>query len=132
MGLIETGVEVAKSLMPPKTNELDAQQRWRWVVFAALIGAYGALAVHIALACGLLPSLYSGFALASDQRNVQQRVDVIATLSLEHEIRDRTFQLCHEKDQQKRNILNDEIDKLQREYYDIEKSWYRVPECGLL
>lgn len=132
MGLLGAGIEVAKAMMPPKTNELDAQQRWRWVVFAALIGAYGALAVHIALACGLLPSMYSGFALASDQKSVQKRVDVIASLSIQHEIRDLTFDLCHEKDQKKRDQFNDEIAKLQKEYYDIEKVWYRVPECGLL
>lgn len=101
-------------------------------MFAALVGAYAALAMHIALACGLLPSIYSGFALASDQRSVQQRVDVIATLSLEHEIRDKTYQLCHETDQPKRNQINDEIAKLQREYYDIEKIWYNAPACGLL
>ena len=101
-------------------------------MFAALLGAYAAIFVHIALACGLIPSVYSGFALSSDQKSVQKRVDVIASLSIQHEIRDRTYQLCNEKDPQRRKTLNDDIDHLQREFYDIEHQWYRVPECGLL
>jgi FtsZ-binding cell division protein ZapB len=132
MGIIETGITVAKMLIPPKSDDPSDQQRWRWLVFTSLIGAYTVILLHIVLACGLLPTVYPGFALASEEKDVQKRIDVIASLSLEHEIRDKTFQLCHEQDQRKRDALNDELSKLQREYYDISKNWYNVPSCGLL
>lgn len=125
-------VEAVKALVPPKTNDLEEQQRWRWIVFAALIALSVAVALHIAIACGYLPSVSSGFALASEQRFIQRRVDVIATLSLEHEIRSKTAELCRERLEGRRTELNDDISKLQREYLEIEKKWYAVPGCDRL
>jgi hypothetical protein len=132
MGIFEMGIEVAKMLIPPKTNELEEQQRWRWVVFAALIGLSTTLALHIALACGWMPAIWPGFALASDTQAIQRRVDVIATLAIEHEIRIKATELCSEKDQMRRNEINDDIAKLQREYHDIASNWYNIPPCAQL
>lgn len=132
MGLIESGLDVAKALVPPKTNDLEEQQRWRWVVFAAIMVLATSFTAHVALECGWVPSVFSGFASASDQQAIQRRIDVIASLSLEHEMRDKALQLCSERDQQKRNELNDEISKLQREYYDISHNWYTIPRCDQL
>jgi hypothetical protein len=132
MTVIEAGIELIKMLIPPKTNDLDAQQRWRWIVFIGIAGLFLGLSAHIALACGWVPSIYSGFALSQDTKAIQQRVDVIATLALEREIRSRTLELCHEKDQERRNELNGDISKLQHEYHDIAQQWYAVPECDKL
>ena len=132
MSIIETGVGLAKALVPPRTNDLEAQQRWRWVVFIGLVGVISGLSLHIALACGWIPSLYPGFALASDTKSIQRRVDVIATLSLEHEMRAKALELCNEKSQQRRSEINDDISKLQKEYHDISQIWYQIPRCDQL
>lgn len=132
MGLIEIGAEVTKVLIPPKTNDLEEQQRWRWVVFVSIIGLTSSLLLHIALACGYIPALYAGFASATATEDIQRRVDVIATLSLQHEIRSKAIELCIEKSQDKRNELNDDISKLQKEYHDIAQTWYAIPGCSQL
>lgn len=130
--MIELGVEAIKVLIPPKTNELEEQQRWRWVVFVALIGLSASFTLHILLACGWISSVYPGFALASDTRAIQQRIDVIATLALEREMRAKATELCSERNPQRRSELNDDISKLQREYHDIAQNWYTIPRCDQL
>lgn len=132
MSIWEALVEVVKVLMPPKADDQSAQQRWRWVVFLAIIGLMTGLSLHVAIADGYLPSVSSGFALESDQKKIQRRVDVIATLSIEHEIRSKTFELCIEKASQRRDELNYDISKLQREYREIAGEWYQVPSCDKL
>lgn len=131
MSIGEIALEAFKALVPPKTNDLEEQQRWRWVVFAAILAMAASLSLHIAISCGYIPG-QSGFALASDQKSVQRRVDVIVTISLEHEIRAKTAELCHEKDPSRRSDLNDDIAKLQKEYYEVERQWYNVPGCDKL
>lgn len=132
MGLIETGIEVAKGLVPPKTNDLEEQQRWRWVVFGSIVSLAGSFALHIALACGWIPTVYPGFASAVETQGLQSRLDLIATLNLEHEIRSKTAELCNEKNRDRRIEINDEIAKLQREYLEIAKHWYPSPRCDQL
>lgn len=132
MSILESGAEIIKALVPPKTNDLEEQQRWRWVVFASLVALAGSLTLHILLACGWIPSIYPGFALASDTKAIQQRVDVIATLALEREMRTKAAELCSEKDPNRRTELNDDIAKLQREYHDIAQNWYTIPRCDQL
>jgi|HubBroStandDraft_2_1064218.scaffolds.fasta_scaffold06416_4 hypothetical protein len=132
MTLIEAGIAVAKMLIPPKTNDLEEQQRWRWVVFASLVGLMSAFSLHLALECGWLPAIYPGYALSSDTQAIQRRVDVIATLSLEHEIRAKALELCQEKNRDRRNELNDDIAKLEREYREIARTGYPIPNCDQL
>ena len=132
MTLIEAGIELMRMLVPPKTNDLEEQQRWRWVVFVGLTSTFLGLSVHIALACGWLPSIYAGFALASETKSIQQRVDVIATLALEREMRSKALELCQEKDQSRRNEINGDLAKLQHEYHDIAQQWYNIPSCDKL
>ena len=54
------------SIIP--TPGANPQLDWRWRVSVSLLlgGLTLALSAHIALACGLLPTLWPGFALASD------------------------------------------------------------------
>jgi hypothetical protein len=132
MTLIEAGIELVKILIPPKASDQDSQQRWRWVVFIGLVGLFAGLTAHIALACGWMPSVYSGFALSQDTKAIQQRVDVIATLALEREIRSKVLELCQERNQERRNELNGDLARLQHEYHDIAQQWYNVPGCDKL
>lgn len=121
-----------KVLAPPDPDDREGQARWRWVVFAAMVVLGTSLTMHIAIACGYLPAISSGFALKSDQTNIQRRIDVIATLSIEHEIRGKTGELCREKDMGRRWYLNDDVGKLQKEYKDILGYWYPTPGCDKL
>lgn len=91
-----------------------------------------ATTLHIMLACGYLPALSSGFALEADEKAIQRRIDVIATLSIEHEIRSKTGELCQERDPNRRADLNNDISKLQWEYKEVAGDWYQVPSCDKL
>lgn len=132
MNIGEVLLEVVKALMPPKADDQDAQTRWRWVVFSALVLIGSGLSLHVAIADGYLPNISSGFALESEQKQMQKRVDVIATLSLEHEIRSKTLELCTERAPDRREDLNYDISKLQREYREVTGEWYQVPNCDKL
>lgn len=132
MGLSDLAGEAMKALVPPKTNELEPQQRWRWTVFLSIILLWTVVGGQIALSYGWVSSVHPGFALATDTQAIQRRVDVIATLSLEHEIRNKASELCVEKSPDRRRELNDDIAKLQREYHEIAAQWYNIPRCDQL
>lgn len=68
--------EVATKLIPP--HDADPEKIYRWRVYAAgaiILMATG-LTTHIALACGFIPTLFSGFASAADMQTMtlQQQV----------------------------------------------------------
>lgn len=132
MSLLEAGANVVKALVPPKTNDLEDQQRWRWVVFTVLVSLSASLALHIALSCGWLPSVYPGFALASETQSIEQKLDLLTTIGLEREMRAKMQELCHETNQEHRSELNDDIARLQREYWTLMKQWYQIPRCDQL
>lgn len=132
MGPLELGAGIVKILIPPKTNDLEAQQRWRWVVFGALISLGASLTLHIALACGLFPSVYPGFALASETQSIEKKLDLLTTIGLEREMRAKMQELCRETDHDHRNEINDDLARLQREYWSLTKQWYQIPRCDQL
>lgn len=132
MALYDAVVELFKLLIPPKADDAEGQIRWRWVVFMGLTLVGSGLALHISLAQGVFPSVFPGYALETETRDIQRRVGVIATLSLEHEMREKMAELCHEKDSYRRSELNDDLSKLQREYWDVNRAFYNVPGCTQL
>lgn len=132
MSVIETGVQLVKVLIPPKTNDLEDQQRWRWVVFGTLIGLGASLALHIALACGYLPALSPGFALASETQSIEKKLDLLTTIGLEREMRAKMQELCRESDHDRRNEINDDLARLQHEYWSLTRQWYQIPRCDQL
>ncbi len=101
-------------------------------MFGSIVANAAALTLHILLACGYLPGISPGFALEADQKAIQKRIDVIATLSIEHEIRSKTLELCTEHDSGRRAELNSDIGKLQWEYKEVAGDWYAVPSCDRL
>lgn len=98
----------------------------------SLIALASGFSLHIALACGYLQVLFPGFASAADTQKIQQRLDVVAGINLEREMRYKEQQLCATKDERIRGIMNDDIAKLQREYFDIAKHYYVIPGCDQL
>lgn len=101
-------------------------------MFASIVGLITALSMHIAIACGYLPAVGSGFALEADQRVIARHINLITTLSIQSEIRAKTLELCHEGGPDKRAELNRDIDKLQYEYKEVAGEWYTVPACDKL
>jgi hypothetical protein len=132
MGLDDLGVEVVKALLPPQNpNDEGEQQRWRWVVFSAIIALSLALISHVALACGWIP-WYSGFALNSSVSNIQSRIDLIATQSVENALRNKLTDRCKTQDASYKQELTEEIDNLSREYYSLQHFNYKDPPCASL
>lgn len=69
--------EVATNLIPP--HDADPEKIYRWRVYAAgtVILMAASLSVHIALACGFIPVLFSGFANAADMQTMAQQQSVL-------------------------------------------------------
>lgn len=133
MSLSDNVVEIVKALIPPKTNDLEEQQRWRWVVFTLLTGIWALFSMHVSLAAGWLPQLSPGYAYATDTEMIKSRLDAILVFNLEREMRVKAHELCKEREEPRRNELNDDISKLQREYYGVANNqYYVIPRCDLL
>lgn len=128
----EVLVELIRLLIPPAAGDHEGQHRWRWVVFVGLVSIATSLAIHISLAQGVFPQVFSGYALRSDEQAVQRRLDVIATLDLQHEMREKASQRCTETDPGRREELNRDIDRLQREYWEVNREYYQIPGCAQL
>lgn len=120
---------MVKLIVPPRTNDLDVQQRWRWAVFASIIAISVAFTSHLALECGWLPELHPGFASQADVKNIEKKIDLISVISIERDIKDKIRQMCKSHDPELRLELNDDIDRLQRDYKSITGDWYRLPKC---
>ncbi len=128
----EVLIALLKLMVPPKADDLEGQARWRWVVFAGLVTIGVGLALHISLAAGAFPQVFSGYALESETQSIIRKLNVIATLDLEHEMRGKAAELCMEHDAGRRAELNDDIAKLQREYWEVNHEYYQIPECARL
>lgn len=121
--------DTVKGLMPPKTNDLDTQQSWRWKVFVSVVLLWVIVSGQIALSYGWAPAVHPGFALASDTQAIQKRVDVIASISIQEEIRRKLYLMCNEHNPVTRNELGNDIDRLNKEYKEITHDWYPIPRC---
>lgn len=131
--LIKAGIDVAKALLPPANpNDEAAQTRWRWTIFSSIVAIALALTAHILLACGLVPMIYPGFALASDTKQMQHQIAVIESISISNEILEEASKVCQTNDPRARLELNQYIVKLQREYYEITSQTVQVPGCDQL
>lgn len=111
-----------EELFPPGIKPV---QRWRIMVFAALLG----LTVHVAWACGLIPGLH-GFALADDVEKISGNVDTILLLSMENTIRGLAEELCRTKNVSSRHIFQEQIDRLQLQHHDMTGAYYPTSGCG--
>ncbi len=125
MGLPEIGIEVLKVMLPPKAGDDKAQQRWRWMMFLTVMS----LLVNAILSYGVVPGLFPGFALAANQAQVEKRVDILTTLGLEHEIKDKQMHWCVATDKALRQELRDDIERLENEYESVNRRRYSIPKC---
>lgn len=72
----------------------------------------------------------SGFATSSDVRQLKQRVDISAQLSLAAEIRVQVRARCAVADQSMKEAITHYIDDLQRQYKEIAGDRYPEPGCS--
>jgi hypothetical protein len=94
-----------------------------------------ALAIHIALACGMFSSVYPGFAQAGEMQKVEQSVtDLSNELKaqrvgiIEASILDTKQKQCSASPEVRR-LYTESLQKLLIEYRNITKNDYPVPGC---
>jgi hypothetical protein len=64
--MLKDGIDLAQKLIPPHDGDPESIYRWRVYLAGTVILMAAGMITHIALACGFIPSLFSGFASASD------------------------------------------------------------------
>lgn len=121
-------LKILTLLVPPNTNDLGPQQRWRWVVFATLMALIVTQAVTFAVERGYTP--YPKFAFDTTVQQVQTRVDITAQIVLERDMKDKLKDFCTTKDPGYRQELSDDIERLQKEYRKITGDWYKLRGCN--
>lgn len=68
--MLKEGLELAQNLIPPHDADPEKLYRYRVIISGTVIAMAAGLTTHIALACGFIPSLFSGFASANDVANL--------------------------------------------------------------
>lgn len=122
-------VEGAKRLIPPSADA-DAKhvQQWRWFL-ALLTGATAvSLAAHIALACGLIPAVSPGFALASDVQAIRDERKVERVTDLEAKLLEVKMKQCLSEGVVKQ-LHTTTLQKMLIEYQRLTKESYPMPQC---
>lgn len=71
--MLKDGVDLAQKLIPPHDGDAESIYRWRVLLAGTVIAMAVGIATHIALACGFVPVLFSGFASASDVANLSSQ-----------------------------------------------------------
>lgn len=86
------------------------------------------LATHIALACGLITSVHSGFALAADVEQLREERKVERQTDLEQKILQVKKEQCTATGQA-RTLYTFNLQKMLVEYQKLSGSAYPVPSC---
>lgn len=87
------------------------------------------LAVHIALACGLLGFIHPGFASAADVAQIQQERKVERQTDLEQKILEIREKQCTAPSPQVKSLHAFTLQKMLVEYQRLSGSPYPVPTC---
>ncbi len=87
-----------------------------------------ALAVHIALACGLISSVYPGFAQAGDVNQLREERKIERQTDLEQKILQMKKDQCTANGQA-RTLYTFSLQKMLVEYQKLSGSAYPVPSC---
>lgn len=125
----EAGKAWFKALRPPKADAPDKYvQAWRWTIAITTGVNTLALAAHIALACGLISSVYPGFALAGDVQKIQEERRIERQTDLEQKILEVREKQCS-ADGQVKKLHAFTLQKMLVEYQKLSGSAYPVPTC---
>lgn len=80
--MLKDGAELAAKLIPPHDGDPETIYRWRVYLAGTVIAMAVGMVAHIALACGFVPVLFSGFASASDVASLANQQQVMRVESL--------------------------------------------------
>lgn len=97
-------VDIARAtigiLIPPKTDASPEKvYHWRLAVAGGVMFLSGSLATHIALACGFLPTVFSGFAAAGDVTDVKNAILAMRADTLRGQIMETVKDQCNAHEQ---------------------------------
>lgn len=126
MSLYDFANKVACALRPPPDPN-PAVVRWRWAVALLYGGFFVGLGSHIALACGWMPLLFSGFASAAAVKENN-------TLVLENMIYELRRDYCVAEDQDNLPAMQNltlRIYDMQIRYVRTTGENYPLPDCRI-
>lgn len=128
---VEKGVEIMKNLVPPKTGASDRHVRnWRmWMAGVTVMNAAG-LVAHIAIACGFVTSIHSGFAESAEVEKLATEFRQTRINSLENNILEMWQKQCAAPDNI-RPIYTTQLQKMLAEYVRLNNGtpYPQLPSC---
>jgi len=122
---------VALGLKPPRrqsTYASDEHRAWMWSVAIVSGISTMALSVHVALACGLLPSVFPGFLNAGEFAKVQQERAAEREANLETQILQLVERKCVSSGEVRASYTRT-LQKLRVEYIKVTGRDYPLPSC---
>jgi len=130
VSLLDPLKDLPKLLIPPKPHDIHALLRWQWAIAASVIGLSAALLVHVALACGFVPSVFAGFASSEQMTKIESEISMITVLNLSQEMREDQMERCKTKDDDMKFKLSGDLDRMELYYTRMTHTAYALPACG--
>lgn len=126
--IIDVTATTLRKLRPPRTDEDPTA--WRWFMAGGIVGTAGALAIHIALACGFLGGVWPGFARADDTNKIKDEVQVARVENLEARIFDlRVAQCAAIREGKSAQAFTIQLQSLLQKYVNITQRSPNLPIC---
>lgn len=121
---------LGSSLIPPNVGDTDGQRRWQITMAACVVVLCGSMVLHIAMACGMIPSVFDGFARSAEVQSLANDVNTIVVLQMGSELRQDQADRCHASDDNTKLRLSAQIDKIEQYYVKRTKVAYILPLCS--
>lgn len=120
-------------LLPPREGHGSQVYRWRVTVAVMVMANAFAISGFSALAFGMVPMFFHGFAKADDVTTVKQQFSVIQTNQLDAKILDTRTRQCRAILGKNESALQFATERLQAELNDYQTLTggrrYRLPGC---
>ena len=123
------------ALVPPHDADGAAIYRYRIAISVLVMANTLGLAAHVALACGLIPVVFPGFADASGLANQETRWQQVEIGLTDQKILDTRSRQCAAIVTKNRAALEFATERLQAElehYQELSPRPYRLPDCSEL
>lgn len=119
-----------RALVPAENADAKALYNYRVLLMGGFVMLVMGNAIHIALVCGYLTSIFPGFAKADEVQKLAQQQTAMLAQQLDNDIfRTREAQ-CHTASGDAKMLYTQRLqDKLQQ-WRGLQGYQYRVPDCG--